>query len=438
MTAPGRQGQALRKLRLRLTLLSAALAGAVLVAMALLSLSLFDGQLRLNGETAFRSNMSAITTKLRSDRILTSEWLAQTEATERLIISISDGGSPLSFPGSWQSGTDRGLLVRQAQDRALSLGVNVNVPPLSILDTTLSPLFDLYGAQGERYLAAVALVPAHGSWQGVTLLRDMSSYDLQRTVLRVIVTGLILVGLAALAGLCWLFSGYAIRPIWEDQRRQAEFIAAASHELRSPLSVIQASLSALGLDPGQGGRLRSNMDRECRRMARLIGDLLTLAQGDAGTWDVRRDAVDLDTLLLETAEDFYPIARQKNQLLSLSVPETALPIVTGDSQRLRQILTVLLDNACSYTPEGGTITLSAQTGPGEALLRVADTGPGISPEHRERVFDRFYRADPSRSDRGHFGLGLPIARELALLHGGELSVERSGPQGTIFLLRLPT
>ena len=69
---------------------------------------------------------------------------------------------------------------------------------------------------------------------------------------------------------------------------------------------------------------------------------------------------------------------------------------------------------------------------------MADTGPGISPEHRERVFDRFYRADPSRSDRGHFGLGLPIARELALLHGGELSVERSGPQGTIFLLRLPT
>ena len=140
MTAPGRQGQALRKLRLRLTLLSAALAGAVLVAMALLSLSLFDGQLRLNGETAFRSNMSAITTKLRSDRILTSEWLAQTEATERLIISISDGGSPLSFPGSWQSGTDRGLLVRQAQDRALSLGVNVNVPPFSILDTTLPSL----------------------------------------------------------------------------------------------------------------------------------------------------------------------------------------------------------------------------------------------------------------------------------------------------------
>lgn len=281
-------------------------------------------------------------------------------------------------------------------------------------------------------------MPAHGSWQGVTLLRDMSSYDLQRTVLRVIVTGLILVGLAALAGLCWLFSGYAIRPIWEDQRRQAEFIAAASHELRSPLSVIRASLSALGLDPGQDGRLRSNMDRECRRMARLIGDLLTLAQGDAGTWDVRRETVDLDTLLLETAEDFYPIARQKNQLLSLSVPETALPIVTGDSQRLRQILTILLDNACSYTPEGGTITLSAQTGPGEALLRVADTGPGIPPEHRERVFDRFYRADPSRSDRGHFGLGLPIARELALLHGGELSVERSGPQGTIFLLRLPT
>ena len=126
----GKKERPLEKLRLRLTLLSSALAGTVLVAMALLFLSLFEAQLRQNGETAFLSNMSAITTKLRSDRILTSEWLAQTEATERLIISISDGGSPLSFPGSWQSGTDRGLLIRQAQDRALSLGVNVNVPPL--------------------------------------------------------------------------------------------------------------------------------------------------------------------------------------------------------------------------------------------------------------------------------------------------------------------
>ena len=171
-------------------------------------------------------------------------------------------------------------------------------------------------------------------------------------------------------------------------------------------------------------------------MARLIGDLLTLAQGDAGTWDVRRDAVDLDTLLLETAEDFYPIARQKNQLLSLSVPETALPIVTGDSQRLRQILTVLLDNACSYTPEGGTITLSAQTGPGEALLRVADTGPGISPEHRERVFDRFYRADSSRGEQSGFGLGLSIADAITREHKGALRAE-SGGGVTRFTFSMP-
>ena len=294
MTAPGRQGQALRKLRLRLTLLSAALAGAVLVAMALLSLSLFDGQLRLNGETAFRSNMSAITTKLRSDRILTSEWLAQTEAAEKLVIAISDGGSPLTFPGSWESGTDRQLLTDEAQARALELGVDVNTPPYSILDVTLSPLFDIYGAQGERYLAAVALVPAHGSWQGITLLRDMSAYDHQKTVVRALVAGLVLAGLTALVGLCWLFSGYAIRPILEDQRRQAAFIAAASHELRSPLSVIRASLSALGVDPAQDERLRGNMDRERTRMARLIGDLLTLAQGDAGTWDIRTETVDLE------------------------------------------------------------------------------------------------------------------------------------------------
>lgn len=427
----------LRRLRLRLTLLSSALAGTVLVAMALLSLSLFETQLRQNGEAAFRSNMSAVTTKLRSDRILTEEWLAQTEAADRLILSISDGGSPLSFPGSWTSDTGRALLIAEAQEKALKLGVDVSAPPLSILDVTLSPLFDIFGTQGERYLAAVALVPAHGSWQGVTLLRDMSAYDRQRTVVRALVAGLILAGLAALAALCRLFAGYALRPIVEDQRRQAQFIAAASHELRSPLSVIRASLSALGVEPDQDARLRSNMDRECARMARLIGDLLTLAQGDAGTWEIRREPVDLDTLLLETTEDFYPIARQKGQILTLSVPEEALPTVTGDGQRLRQILTVLLDNACSYTPEGGQISLSARTGQGHVLLRVADTGPGIPSQDWERVFDRFYRADPSRSDRSHFGLGLPIARELTFLHGGELSIERSDDRGTVFLLRLP-
>lgn len=427
----------LRRLRLRLTLLSSALAGTVLVALALLSLSLFETQLRQNGETAFRSNMSAVTTKLRSDRILTGEWLAQTEAADRLILSISDGGSPLSFPGSWTSDTDRALLIAEAQEKALKLGVDVSAPPLSILDVTLSPLFDIFGTQGERYLAAVALVPAHGSWQGVTLLRDMSAYDRQRTVVRALVAGLILAGLTALTALCWLFAGYALRPIVEDQRRQAQFIAAASHELRSPLSVIRASLSALGVEPDQDARLRSNMDRECARMARLIEDLLTLAQGDAGTWEVLREPVDLDTLLLETTEDFYPIARQKSQVLTLSVPEEALPSVTGDGQRLRQILTVLLDNACSYTPEGGQISLSARTGQGHVLLRVADTGPGIPPQDWERVFDRFYRADPSRSDRSHFGLGLPIARELTFLHGGELSIERSDDRGTVFLLRLP-
>lgn len=170
-------------------------------------------------------------------------------------------------------------------------------------------------------------------------------------------------------------------------------------------------------------------------MARLVEDLLSLAGMDAGTWSIRRERVDLDTLLLETAEDFYSIARRKGQTLALEVPTSHLPAVTGDSQRLRQILSVLLDNACSYTPAGGTITLSGAVEGRWACLRTADTGPGIGPEHLPHIFDRFYRADTAAPARAT-SAGLSIARELARLHGGELSVERTGSQGTVFLLRL--
>ena len=172
-------------------------------------------------------------------------------------------------------------------------------------------------------------------------------------------------------------------------------------------------------------------------MARLVDDLLSLAGLDSGTWSVRHETVDTDTLLLETADGFYGVARQKGQSLSLEVPDDPLPPIVGDPQRLRQVLTVLLDNAFSYTPAGGSVTLSGAADGPWVCLRVSDTGPGIPAQHLPHVFERFYRVDAARGDKNHFGLGLSIAHELAALHGGELTVERTSPAGTTFLLRLP-
>ena len=189
--------------------------------------------------------------------------------------------------------------------------------------------------------------------------------------------------------------------------------------------------------PDQASRLRQNIEVECARMSRLVDDLLSLARSDAGTWTIARETVDMDALLLETAELFCPVARQKGQRLLLEVPERDLPPVTGDPQRLRQVLSVLLDNAFSYTPQGGVVTLRAEVDGAALTLQVADTGPGISPQSLPYIFDRFYRADVSRTTKEHFGLGLSIAKELAALHGGTLRVARTGPEGTVFALRLP-
>ena len=172
-------------------------------------------------------------------------------------------------------------------------------------------------------------------------------------------------------------------------------------------------------------------------MARLIDDLLILAGSDAKTWSIRTEMVNLDTLLLETTELFYPVAKQKQQKLLLCVPDEALPSVCGDEQRLKQILTILLDNAFSYWPKEGTVTLKADTDGKQVELSVSDTGPGIPPEHLNQIFDRFYRGDASRKDKRHFGLGLSIAQELASLHQGKLYLKQTGPNGTTFALRLP-
>ena len=428
---------ALKRLRVRLTLLCTALTGAVLVAMALTALTLAEGQLRVSADATFQSNINAVVAKLQTDRVVSSTWLAQTEAADRLILSITDAGTPLRFSGSWTPATDRTVLIVRAAELGRAQGVDPATPPLSVIDITATPAFQVEGDHGDRYLAAVALIPVTSSWQSLVLLRDQTAADAQVLTLRWAFAALVILGVAALFCLCWVFAGRAIRPLPDSQRRQAEFIAAASHELRSPLAVVRTSASALAVAPDQSSRLCAKIEAECARMARLVDDLLSLARSDAGTWSIRREQVDPDTLLLETAEGFYPLARQKVLALLLEVPDDPLPPVAGDPGRLRQILTVLLDNAVSYTPPGGRVTLSGHRRGDRLLLSVSDTGPGIPPKDLSRIFDRFYRADSARGDKGHFGLGLSIAAELSRLHGGTLEVSDTGPGGPTFTLTLP-
>lgn len=218
-----------------------------------------------------------------------------------------------------------------------------------------------------------------------------------------------------------------------SEERTRRFVADAAHELRTPLAGVQAVAEAAvapGLAAAERDRLHLLLLRETHRAGRLVDDLLVLARLDAGI-ELRRGPVELLGLARAEAERVRLLAPDR----TVDVDGAAVT-VDADAARLGQVLANLLDNACRHTPAGGRIAV--RVGPGPAV-RVTDTGPGVPPADRERVFDRLVRLDEARSaDAGGAGLGLAIARGIARAHGGELRcVAPPDGAGAAFELTLP-
>lgn len=273
----------------------------------------------------------------------------------------------------------------------------------------------------------------------IAILEDMSALQQQMVLLTLVHIAIFLLGTGLLFAANWQLARLVLRPTQESLARQAEFIAAASHELRSPLAVIGSSLSASSIAPdaATAEKYQAAALGEVERMGHLVDDLLLLAGGDAQSWPMQQAAVDVDTLLIDIAESFRPLAKKKDIELALLLPQDTLPPLLGDEARLRQVLAILLDNALAYAPGGSKIQLSAQATKHKIRISVADNGPGVQDEHKEKVFLRFYRGDESRHEKDHFGLGLSVARELVFLHKGTLEVQDTPGGGATFVITLP-
>ncbi|WP_433558049.1 HAMP domain-containing sensor histidine kinase [Pseudonocardia xinjiangensis] len=223
-----------------------------------------------------------------------------------------------------------------------------------------------------------------------------------------------------------------------SEARTRRFVADAAHELRTPLAGVQAAAEAAiapGLDAEERDRLHLLLLRESHRAGRLVDDLLALARIEAGI-ELRREPVDLLELARSEADRIRLLAPDRE--VEVQGDPTVVP---GDAARLGQVVGNLLDNARRHTPATSRITVDVTaTGRGMATVLVADTGPGVPPADRERVFDRLVRLDEARSaDDGGAGLGLAIARGIARAHGGDLRcVEPPGGVGAAFALTLPT
>lgn len=358
-------------------------------------------------------------------------------------------------------------------------------PPIAILVPPEGSAFGLAAAPLGRWRIFVLPVhrgtgPAGSVTEYVEALAPLDNIDHSMQFFRLLLIGLAVGGLAvALAG-SWLVGEAALRPVanmvetagsiarsrdlseridiprHRDEigrlartfntmlasieraySAQQRFVSDASHEMRAPLTAIQANLDLLQRHPqmpeSDRAEALAEAERESSRLTRLVADLLALARADAGI-PLRSSMVDLDAVVLEVVANSRQLTH--GQTLTLATLEPLQ--VCGDEDRLKQLMVILLDNALKYTPQGGSVRVGLQLEGNDAKIVVRDTGVGIAEQDLAHVFERFYRADPARSrDPGGTGLGLSIADWIVRQHGGRIHIASHPSEGTTVTIYLP-
>lgn len=418
--------------QLRRRLLAAAICVLMLLVTLLLALSLHSSL--LSQREADRSYIQRMATlliyQLEKDPADADALLATYEEEMGVESVLTDSDGKLLYQST---GIDSAALLKQAQDAIATTGDSA--PTAS----TQRGVFSLTQDDATYNVVPATIVSQDGSRYSLTLVQaqarawEVLAPMLPRALL------LWAFACALIAAMCHLLLRRAFAPARAIQAQQQAFIAAASHELKSPLAVIMANADALSVTPLPPAAQQhlATIDRECERLARLANDLLLLTAADAGEHRSARQPVDVDSLLIACYDAFLPLCAKHSQTLDLSLPETPLPALMSDAAALQQILHILLDNAVSHTPAGTHILLTAQVTKKQLHLSISDDGPGIAAADAPHIFERFYRADCAHSDKGHSGLGLAIAQTLAAQLGASLTYTPVPTGGACFTLALP-
>lgn len=445
-------------LQRKLTILCGGVTSAVLIIILVIAWLNTEKQWEISRKQAFEERFSYVSSMVRSSKAISHTALGEIELKNQAVIGIEDNGVPFLYHGAYQTATERKVLIKRLREASSSAGIDTSVGPASLKEIE-SPVLMVKGEQNDAYLGAVFVTKKGDGYRSLFMLQSLSGVW-ERKGQMVLYGVFALAGSMALFAISFWFVGKALKPVVENEKKQVEFIAAASHELRSPLAVIRANAAALNLfcqygagidrktreDAGdrkkpisqeEAGRFTAGIEKECARMARLIDDLLLLANADANTWRVELGQVDLDTLLIEVYDLFYPYFLEHKMILDLEIKEEILPEITGDRERIRQILTILLKNAAAYSRKGDKVILRGSYRRNACIIEVEDHGTGIPEDKKELIFERFYRGDDSRKDKNHYGLGLSIAGELIHLHRGEINVMDTKGGGATFQIRLP-
>ncbi|WP_171016903.1 sensor histidine kinase [Pseudalkalibacillus caeni] len=265
----------------------------------------------------------------------------------------------------------------------------------------------------------------------------------QKEVLNRLFTVLILLTVLftfAAMGLSFLMAGKAIGPIINSFKRQREFVNDASHELRTPLSILSAGLEILEEEEENhlsefSRQTVNDMSAEVRRMTSLVNDLLLLARSDSGKLVLVKEKFDLSGLVSRSVRAFSKVVQDNGLSITSEIQENVH--MSGDRERIQQVIYLFLDNAVKYNQKNGTIHVRLTSTEKKVYILVKDSGIGIPPEHLTKIFERFYRVDKARSrNLGSNGIGLSIARFIVEAHGGNIEVNSTVGEGTSFLIVL--
>ena len=263
---------------------------------------------------------------------------------------------------------------------------------------------------------------------------DMSS---ERATLSNLIKTCILVGVACFVAfllISWLLARWAVKPVETAWKQQRQFVADASHELKTPLTVIMTNAELLNspdFDETRRSQFAAHILTMSRQMRQLIEEMLDLARTDSGQSTLIFSQVDLSRLISDAVLPFEPVFFEAGLTLAVDIQENIT--VRGSQQHLRQTVDILLDNARKYAAPSGEISVSLTRCGGRCRLAVSNPGPEISKADLQNIFKRFYRADEAHTQRGSYGLGLSIARNIILRHRGRIWAESKNGRNTFFV-----
>jgi len=454
-------------LRARLTLWYTAAVGAVLVLLGAVALALLDRGLRANVDASLQSVARTVGSEVREpgpiaalDDVLAA--LLGPAMADRFFELRGPRGEP---DPRGRAGLPLGETARVNAERGLETFETVPVPGI---------------AGPVRVLTSPVMDPGGGIVRVVQVAMPLAGVDAARRRFLLTLLGLAPLALGAVAAGGWLVASRALAPVdamvatarrigaedlsgrietagREDELGRLasvlndmlarlerafatarEFGADAAHELRTPLTILKGEIEVALRAVRSPAEYRATLEscaEEVDRLAALVEDLLLLARTDAGAVPRPTDRVNLADVLDDVAPALHALAEGAGTRLVVRA-ERDVP-VRGNAPALFRVVLNLVDNAVKHGGAGGPVEVNLTRRDGEAVLEVRDHGPGIDPAERERIFARFYRADPAR-ERGGTGLGLPLVRSLVLLHGGRIDVDGAPGGGTVFRVRLPS